>query len=104
MKQNARHLNQKIKDLEEVKQYLFYKKTIQEDASLQKILQEMKETQLQMKDAIKNKKWNDYENLKKKMASYRLIFEQQPVFQNYLHYREDVRQILEEIMQILKWD
>ena len=45
LKQSAHNLNQKIKDLEEVKQYLFYKKVIEEDAEIQKLLAKIKQTQ-----------------------------------------------------------
>ena len=94
LKQSAHNLNQKIKDLEEVKQYLFYKKVIEEDAEIQKLLAKIKQTQDQMQEALKQKQ----------LAQYRFIFEKHPLLQNYLQYKKDVEQILQEVISVLTWE
>ena len=104
LKQSAHNLNQKIKDLEEVKQYLFYKKVIEEDAEIQKLLAKIKQTQDQMQEALKQKQMSNYQNLKKELAQYRFIFEKHPLLQNYLQYKKDVEQILQEVISILTWE
>ena len=104
LKQSAHNLNQKIKDLEEVKRYLFYKKVIEEDAEIQKLLAKIKQTQDQMQEALKQKQMSNYQNLKKELAQYRFIFEKHPLLQNYLQYKKDIEQILQEVISVLTWE
>ena len=46
----------------------------------------------------------NYQNLKKELAQYRFIFEKHPLLQNYLQYKKDVEQILQEVISVLTWE
>ena len=75
---------------------------IEEDAEIQKLLAKIKQTQDQMQEALKQKQMSNYQNLKKELAQYRFIFEKHPLLQNYLQYKKDVEQILQEVISVLK--
>ncbi len=101
MKQDALILNRKIKELEEVKQFLNLKKKIEEDAFINQLLAKIKQTQKLMNTSLKNNKIKEYNNYKKELEILKIEFNENPLIQNYYNYKQDVNNILLEIASII---
>lgn len=101
MKQDALMLNRKIKELEEVKQFLILKKKIEEDAFINQLLAKIKQTQKLMNTSLKNNKIKEYNNYKKELEILKIEFNENPLIQNYYNYQQDVNNILLEIASII---
>lgn len=101
MKQDALILNRKIKELEEVKQFLNLKKKIEEDAFINQLLAKIEQTQKLMNTSLKNNKIKEYNNYKKELEILKIEFNENPLIQNYYNYKQDVNNILLEIASII---
>lgn len=104
LKQDAINLNHKIKELEEVKQYLQYKKWIQEDELIQSWLKQIQEIQKKMNQKLKENQIQEYYQLKKELEVYKHQFDTHPLIQNYLRYKQDTYDIIQEITNVLYWE
>ena len=104
MKQDAVLLNEKIKELEEVKQYLLYKKLIIEDQNIQQLLKEIKQLQKQMQQELKEGCVKKYNEIKETLKQKKEIFNSNLVIQNYLFYKEEVKNIVDELVNILRFE
>ena len=101
MKQDALILNQKIKELEEVKQFLKLKKKIEADVLINQLLTKIKQTQKLMNVSLKNNQIKEYNNYKKELEILKIEFNENPLIQNYYNYKQDVNNILLEIANII---
>ncbi len=104
LKQDAINLNHKIKELEEIKQYLQYKKWIQEDELIQSWLKQIQEIQKKMNQKLKENRIQEYYQLKKELEAYKHQFDIHPLIQNYLRYKQDTYDIIQEITNVLYWE
>lgn len=100
MQRLAQEINEKLKELEEVKQYLHYKSLMQKE-DIQQLLKKIEETQKKMNTLIKQGKIKEYNQQKEILAMYKEEYDNNPVIINYLSYEKEVKEILEQVKKII---
>lgn len=104
LKQDAHKLNQKIKQLEEVQAYLKYKEMILKDEKLQFLLKNIQDLQKEMKTSLKVGNKMKYEQCQKELENYRQQFNENPIIPNYLHYKNEVQNLIEMLSKIFYFE
>lgn len=99
--QIAKSLNEKIKQVTEVKEYLKCKEIIVNDKEMNALLTEVNKFQYLMKEALKKSSDIDYLKYKNHLQKLKKDFSENPDFSNYFNYKEDTADIVLQISNIL---
>ena len=94
-------LNQELKNTDEAKQYFALKETLEKNEYIISLLNVIKETQDEVKESLKN---NDLETYKIKSKTLEVLkdeFINHPLVNNYINSRNDLYNLLEQIVNIL---
>lgn len=94
-------LNQELKNTDEAKQYFALKEALENDEYITSLLKVIKETQEEVKESLKN---NDLETYKIKSKTLEVLkdeFINHPLVNNYINCRNDLYNLLEQIVNIL---
>ena len=97
----AKELNKALKDTSVAKEYLKVKEDIFKDEYVNSLLEVIKQTQNEAKQALSN---NDLETYKIKNATLNLLKEEfinLPIVANYIVIKNDVYSLLEQVVNIL---
>ena len=98
---DAKKLNELLKDLNEVKEYFKLKDAIEKDNYLTSLLNTISQTQKEAKDCLKE---NNMEGYKIKIASLETLkneFINHTLINNYMYIKDEVSCILHQIVDIL---
>ncbi len=101
MKELAKALNHQIKQTNEAQQYFAIKEAISKDEYILSLLEVIQQTQRQAQKCLQE---NDIENYKVKQKSLKLLkeeFMQHPLIHNYLICKQELYDVLEQIVHIL---
>ena len=97
----AKLLNDELKNTNEAKQYFALKESLEKDEYISSLFEVIKQTQEEMKSLLKN---NDLENYKIKAKYLEVLkdeFKSHPLINNYISSKEEVYNLLEQIVNIL---
>ena len=97
----AKKLNEELKNTKEAKEYFALKEKLSNDEYINKLLEVIKQTQNESKECLKN---NDLENYKIKQQTLNVLKEEflnNPLINNYIVCKNELEQILNQIVSIL---
>ena len=97
----AKELNKALKELPEAKEYFKVKEALLKDEYIISLLEVIKQTQNEAKACLTN---NDIEGYKIKNNTLNVLKEEfinLPLISNYIAIKDDIYQILEQIVNIL---
>lgn len=100
----AKKLNEKLKNTKEAKEYFALKEQLLNDKYINDLLIVIKQTQNESKECLKN---NDLENYKIKQQTLNILKEEflnNPLISNYMVCKNELEQILNQVVSILSVD
>jgi len=97
----ANKINLELKELDEVKTYLALKETIKNDEQINDLLKKIEEAQKEMKKYASENDNKNYLVCKKQVEKYKEEFYSNPLIVNYMAYKEETLNIIEQMTMIL---
>lgn len=94
-------LNQELKNTDEAKQYFALKEALENDEYITSLLKVIKETQEEVKESLKNNDLETYQIKSKTLEVLKDEFINHPLVNNYINCRNDLYNLLEQIVNIL---
>lgn len=101
MENKAKELNNALKELEVSKEYFALKESINNDEYLMKLLEIIKQTQNNMKNYLKNNDIKNYNASKQTLEVLKQEFYNSPLVNNYIVVKNELNDILEQVVNIL---
>lgn len=97
----AKQLNQELKKNEEVQEYLLLKEQIKKDKNILSLLDLIKKTQTEMNFLLKENNQQEYLIKRKELEILKENFYENPLIINYLAIKDEVYNLIEQILQII---
>lgn len=97
----AKQLNQELKKNEEVQEYLLLKEQIKKDQNIISLLDLIKKTQKEMNTLLKENNQQEYLIKRKELEILKENFYENPLIINYLTIKDEVYNLIEQILQII---
>ena len=97
----AKELNKALKETSISKEYFALKEALENDEYITNLLKVIKQTQNEAKECLKN---NDIENYKIKSKSLEILkdeFINHPLVNNYINVKNELNDLLEQVVSIL---
>ncbi len=97
----AKELNKALKETSISKEYFALKEALENDEYITNLLKVIKQTQNEAKECLKN---NDIENYKIKSKSLEVLkdeFINHPLVNNYINVKNELNDLLEQVVSIL---
>ena len=97
----AKQLNKALKETSISKEYFAIKEALENDEYITNLLKVIKQTQNEAKECLKN---NDIENYKIKSKSLEILkdeFINHPLVNNYINVKNELNDLLEQVVSIL---
>ena len=97
----AKQLNKALKETSISKEYFALKEALENDEYITNLLKVIKQTQNEAKECLKN---NDIENYKIKSKSLEVLkyeFINHPLVNNYINVKNELNDLLEQVVSIL---
>ena len=97
----AKELNKALKETSISKEYFALKEALENDEYITNLLKVIKQTQNEAKECLKN---NDIENYKIKSKSLEVLkdeFVNHPLVNNYINVKNELNDLLEQVVSIL---
>lgn len=97
----AKELNKALKETSISKEYFALKEALENDDYITNLLKVIKQTQNEAKECLKN---NDIENYKIKSKSLEVLkdeFINHPLVNNYINVKNELNDLLEQVVSIL---
>ena len=97
----AKELNKALKETSISKEYFALKEALENDEYITNLLKVIKQTQNEAKECLKN---NDIENYKIKSKSLEVLkdeFINHPLANNYINVKNELNDLLEQVVSIL---
>ena len=97
----AKQLNKELKETSISKEYFALKEALENDEYITNLLKVIKQTQKEAKECFKN---NDIENYKIKSKSLEVLkdeFINHPLVNNYINVKNELNDLLEQVVSIL---
>ena len=97
----AKQLNKALKETSISKEYFALKDALENDEYITNLLKVIKQTQNEAKECLKN---NDIENYKIKSKSLEILkdeFINHPLVNNYINVKNELNDLLEQVVSIL---
>jgi len=97
----AKQLNKELKETSISKEYFALKEALENDEYITNLLKVIKQTQNEAKECLKN---NDIENYKIKSKSLEVLkdeFINHPLVNNYINVKNELNDLLEQVVSIL---
>jgi len=97
----AKQLNQELKKNEEIQEYLLLKEQIKKDKNILSLLDLIKKTQKEMNFLLKENNQQEYLIKRKELEILKENFYENPLIINYLAIKDEVYNLIEQILQII---
>lgn len=98
---DAKKLNLLLKETNEAKEYFALKELIEKDQYINSLLKTINQTQQEAKECLKNNNINEYKIKVAVLETLKKEFIENPLINNYLIAKEEVKTILDQIVNIL---
>ena len=100
----AKALNEALKETSEAKEYFALKKAISENEKLQDLLSTIQKYQLLMQEALKSNQIDEYKSIKKTLEELKNEFINHPLISNYISSKQELYDVLNQVVEILSVD
>lgn len=97
----AKDINDALKESDEAKEYLKLKEVLKDDPFVNKLLENVKESQNMMKKYLDSNDLANYKIEKAKLELYKEQFVNYPLVSNYLKAKSDLSNLIEQIVMII---
>ena len=100
----AKKLNEELKKSNEAKEYFSLKEKLSNNPYINELLKVIKQTQDESKECLKNNDLENYKIKQKTLAVLKEEFLNHPLINNYIVCKNELEQILQQVVSILSVD
>lgn len=101
MNNEAKQLNEALKELPEAKEYFELKEQLKNNEYVNKLLKVINDTQLEAQNALKNNDLGNYKIKQKELEILKDEFVNYPLIANFIVSKENLYQVLEQVVNII---